>query len=137
MNANSVQPSARLGKSISRSTFAKPNPWIRPNAKAIQARVSRPPALTSRLSAPTYTMLSAIAGSMAFAGGITIPQRRQRQRDAVGYGKRGDDQQQLFHRAAEQEQARQEQQVIRTNKDVVDAGRDELLQHRPHTLPRA
>ncbi len=42
LNAKSVQPSARLGKSISRSTFAKPNPWIRPNAKAIQARVSRP-----------------------------------------------------------------------------------------------
>ena len=53
LNAKSVQPSARLGKSISRRTFAKPNPCISPNAKAIQARVSRPPALTSRLSAPT------------------------------------------------------------------------------------
>ena len=52
LNENSDQPSARRGRSISRSTFANPNPWMKPNANAIQARTSRPPR-TIRLSAPT------------------------------------------------------------------------------------
>ena len=44
---------------------------MKPNANAIHARTSRPPR-TSRLSAPTYTMLSAMAGSMIRAGGVTM-----------------------------------------------------------------
>ena len=52
LNEKSYQPSARDGRSISRSTFAKPKPWISPKANAIQARTSRPP-WTIRLSAPT------------------------------------------------------------------------------------
>ena len=42
LNENSDQPSARAGRSISRSTLAKPNPWMKPNANAIHARTSRP-----------------------------------------------------------------------------------------------
>src|SRR5579864_8117733 len=70
LNEKSDQPSALAGRSISRRTLAKPNPWMNPNAKAIQARTSRP-SRTSRLSAPTYTMLNAMAGSMIRAGGDT------------------------------------------------------------------
>src|SRR5215475_3947051 len=69
LNENKDQPRARLGNSISRRTFAKPNPWMKPNANAIHALTSRPPC-ARRLSAPTYTMLSAIAGSMMRADGV-------------------------------------------------------------------
>ena len=44
---------------------------MKPNANAIHARTSRPSRI-SRLSAPTYTMLNAIAGSMIRAGGLTM-----------------------------------------------------------------
>ena len=52
LNDRSDQPSARDGKSMSRSTLAKPKPWIRPNARAIHGRRSRP-FRTRRLSTPT------------------------------------------------------------------------------------
>ena len=40
---------------------------------------------------------------------------------------RGDDDRELADRAAEQQQPDQEQQMIRADQDVVDAGRQELL----------
>ena len=43
---------------------------MNPKANAIHARTSRPRP-TIRLSTPTYTMLSAMAGSMIRAGGVT------------------------------------------------------------------
>src|SRR5262249_11203608 len=52
LKENSDQPSARAGRSISRSTLANPKPCTKPNAKAIQTRTSRPPR-TIRLSTPT------------------------------------------------------------------------------------
>ena len=70
-------------------------------------------------------MLSAIAGSMICAGGVTRFERRQRQRDAVRDGERGDDQRQPPDRAAEQQQSDQEQQMVGPDQDVVDAGRHE------------
>jgi len=36
LKENSDQPSARPGKFISRSTLAKPKPWMKPKAKAKQ-----------------------------------------------------------------------------------------------------
>ena len=71
LNENSDQPSASRGKPNSRSTFAKPNPCTSPNTSATHARRSRPSPRT-RLSAPTNTMLSAIAGSMMLGGGVTM-----------------------------------------------------------------
>ena len=83
LNENSDQPSAAAGSPNSFNTAAKPNPCTRPNTAAIMGRISRgfagPPSfpgfrvagprLTSRLSAPTKTMLKAIAGSTMCPGG--------------------------------------------------------------------
>ena len=70
LNEKSDQPSASRGRPNSRSTLAKPKPCTSPNTSATQARRSRPSPRT-RLSAPTNTMLSAMAGSMMLAGGVT------------------------------------------------------------------
>ena len=64
-------------------------------------------------------------------------QRRERQRDAVRDGERGDDERQLAERAAEQQQADQEQQVVGADQDVVDAGGQELPDDRERALARA
>ena len=64
-------------------------------------------------------------------------QRRERQRDAVRDGERGDDERELAERAAEQQQPDEEQQVVRTDQDVVDARRQELLDDRERALARA
>ena len=75
-------------------------------------------------------MLSAIAGSMSRAGGVTMLSAAS---DSVmlcatvnavtmSASWRSD--------AAEQQQADEKQQVIRTDQDVVDAGRDELARRR-------
>jgi hypothetical protein len=46
-------------------------------------------------------------------------------------------QRQPAQRAAEQQQAHQEQQVIRSDQDVMDARRRRTASHRPRTLPGA
>ena len=80
-------------------------------------------------------MLSAIAGSMTLAGGLTTFERRQRQRDAVRHRESRHDEQQPPERAAEQEQADQEQQMIRADEDVMDPRRQELPDDRERALP--
>ena len=82
-------------------------------------------------------MLSAIAGSMTCAGGVTDPERRERQRDAVAEREGGDDQQQPPHGPAEQEQPDDEEDVVGADGDVMDARRGEGLEHRDCPLPRA
>ena len=82
-------------------------------------------------------MLRAMAGSTSRAGGFSDPQGRQRQRDAVGDGERRHDQQELPHRAAEEQQPDQEQDMVGPDQDVVDARRHELADRRPGALPRA
>ena len=74
-------------------------------------------------------MLSAMAGSMIRVGGLHEVERRQRQRDAVRDRERRDDDDELADGAAEQQQPDQEEQVVRTDQDVIDAGR----QHSPTT----
>ena len=64
-------------------------------------------------------------------------QRRERQRDAVRDGERRHDHRELADRAAEQQQADEEQQVIGADEDVVDSRGQELLDHRQRALPRA
>jgi hypothetical protein len=55
----------------------------------------------------------------------------------VADGERGGDQAESRRRAAEQQQAEQEQDVVGANQDVLDAGRYERAEHRAHALPRA
>ena len=82
-------------------------------------------------------MLSAIAGSMMRAGGLTMLSAAS---DSVMLcatvnavtmtaSWRTD--------AAEQQQADEEQQVVRADQDVVDAGRQELAHDGERALPRA
>ena len=82
-------------------------------------------------------MLSAIAGSMMLAGGVTRFERRQRQRDAVADRERRDDLRARHQRTAEQQQSDQEQDVIGPDQDVVNAGGDERLHHLDRALRRA
>ena len=55
----------------SRSTLAT-KPWTNPKPNAMGTRGSRAPGFDRRFSTPTYTMLSAMSGSMSRAGGLTI-----------------------------------------------------------------
>ena len=64
-------------------------------------------------------------------------ERGQRQRDAVRHGERRHDDDELPGRAAEQQQADEEQQVIRSDEDVTDAGRQEPPHDGEGALPRA
>ena len=48
-----------------------------------------------------------------------------------------DDDQQPAHRAAEQQQADQEQEMVRTDQDVMDAGAGEPPADRQGAVPRA
>ena len=73
-------------------------------------------------------MLSAMAGSMMRAGRIDDLQRRERQRDAVAERERGHDRQQARDAAAEQQQADDEEDMIGSDGDVMDAGRREGLE---------
>src|SRR5262252_3397582 len=93
---------------------------MKPNVNAIQPRTSRPP-FARMLSAPTYTMLSAIAGSLSRAGGVTMLSAAS---DSV----------RLW--ATEKQQAHEKQQVIRANEDVMDPGRNELPDDGRDTLTR-
>ena len=78
-----------------------------------------------------------MAGSTSRAGRAHDAQCRQRQRDAVADGERRDDQPQPGQRAAQEDQADDEQDVVGTDGDVVDAGRHERRQHRADAGPGA
>ena len=82
------------GKPISLNAPAKPKPCSSPNAKATSqgARAARPsrPWRACTISAATNTIESAITASTGADGTWTIPERRQRQRDAVRDGERRD-----------------------------------------------
>ena len=82
-------------------------------------------------------MLSAIAGSMSRAGGVT---RFSAASDSVmlcATVNDGHDEQQLPHRAAQQQQPDEEEQVIGADQDVMDARGHELPDHSRHALTRA
>ena len=66
-----------------------------------------------------------------------MPEGGERQRDAVAEGEGRDDQAEAAERAAEEQQADQEQDVVRADHDVVDAGRHERRQHRGDAGPAA
>ena len=136
LNENSDQPSARAGRSISRSTLANPNPWMNPNANAIQARTSRPSADQQVVGADVDDAQRDRRLDDTRRRGDDV-QRGERQRDAVRDGERAHDQQQATHRAAEQQQADQKEQMIGADQDVMDAGRNEFLHHRQHALASA
>ena len=61
-------------------------------------------------------------------------ERRQRERDAVPDGEGGHDQREPFERAARQQQADQEQHMVRTDQDVFDTREHEGPDHRPAAL---
>ena len=143
----SDQASASRGRPNSFSTEANPKPWMRPKKPAKSGRASRAGARAPR-PAP------AVAGNHEQIVGaddhdrerderLDDPcrraedvERRQRQRDAVPDRERRDDQRQAPERAAEEQQADQEQDVVRADQDVLDARRDERPDHRPSALRR-
>ena len=82
-------------------------------------------------------MLSAIAGSMMLAGGLTTPSAASDSVMLCANVNAGHDQQQPAERAAQQQQADQEEQMIGTDQDVMHAGRQELAHDRERALARA
>jgi hypothetical protein len=71
-----------------------------------------------------------MAGSTTRLGGVSRSSAAERQRQAVADRERRDDPQQRPRLRAEQQQADQEQDVIRPDQDVMHARRHERRRHR-------
>ena len=82
-------------------------------------------------------MLSAIAGSMIRAGGLTMFSAASDSVMLCATVNAVTIDRELPERAAEQQQADQEQQVVGADQDVMDAGRHELADDRQRALARA
>ena len=82
-------------------------------------------------------MLSAIAGSMMRAGGLTMFSAASDSVMLCATVNAVTTSDELPERSAEQQQADEEQQVVRADQDVVDARRQERLNDGEGALPRA
>ena len=137
LNSSSASGISACGRPIVVRPLAKPKPCSRPNAKAttqgwrIVKLVS--PRHLRTISGPRKRMLSAMAALSGGSGRARVPERGDRQRDAVGDGERRDRLHQHPAVADDQQQAQHEQQVVDAEQDVLDA--EAHVPERP--LPRA
>ena len=130
-------PRARGGSPISRSTLANPNPWTRPKKSAIHARTSRAPVRRQQI-------VCADVHDAERDGRLDDARRRgdevergERQRDAVTDREGGHDAEQSQDAAAEQQQADDEEDVIGSDRDVMDARGGERFEDRERALTTA